>query len=69
MVFMLVVTLSALVLMFQQRISQGNWMLTIMSAVLFVLAIVLAWMGYQVLSGKRKAPVPAPMSGGSGEEE
>lgn len=68
MIWMLGVTLSALGIMFQLRLSQGNWMLTIMSAVLFILAIVLAWMGYQVLSGK-KAPQPAPIKGGSGEDE
>ena len=55
MVFMLAVTLSALALMFQQRLAQGNLMLAIMAAVLFVLALVLAWMGYQVLSGSKKA--------------
>lgn len=69
MVFMLAVTLAALALMFQQRMAQGNWMLAIMSAVLFLLAIVLSWMGYQVLSGAKKAPQVAPIKGGSGQEE
>ncbi|MHB1161094.1 MAG: carbon starvation CstA family protein [Chloroflexota bacterium] len=69
MVFMLAVTLAALALMFQQRLAQGNIMLAIMSAVLFLLAVVLAWMGYQVLSGARKAPVIASIQGGSGEEK
>jgi len=68
MVFMLLVTLSALGLMFQQRLEQGNWMLAIMSAVLFLLALVLAWMGYGVLSGSKKVS-PAPVSGGSGEKK
>ncbi len=69
MVFMLLVTLSALALMFQQRMAQGNWMLAILSAILFVLAIVLAWMGYRVLSGAKKAPVASPVAGGSSEDE
>jgi carbon starvation protein len=69
MVFMLAVTLSALALMFQQRLAQGNFMLAILSAILFVLAIVLAWMGYQVLSGAKKAPAAAAIAGGSGKEE
>lgn len=69
MVFMMGVTLTALAMMFQQRLAQGNWMLAIMSAILFVLALVLAWMGYQVLSGSRKAPAPAPIAGGSSLEE
>lgn len=69
MVFMLAVTLSALALMFQQRLAQGNIMLAIMSGVLFLLALILAWMGYQVLSGAKKAPAPAAIAGGSGEEK
>lgn len=69
MVFMLAVTLAALALMFQQRLAQGNFMLAILSAVLFLLAVVLAWMGYQVLSGARKAPAAAPIAGGSGKEQ
>jgi carbon starvation protein len=69
MVFMLAVTLSALALMFQQRLAQGNLMLAIMAAVLFVLALVLAWMGYQVLSGSKRAPSTAPITGGSGDDK
>jgi carbon starvation protein len=69
MIWMLGVTLSALGIMFQLRLSQGNWTLTIISAVLFILAIVLAWMGFQILTGRKKAPEVAPMAGGSGEEE
>jgi carbon starvation protein len=69
MIWMLGVTLSALGIMFQLRLSQGNWTLTIIAGVLFILAIVLAWMGFQILTGRKKAPEPAPMAGGSGEEE
>ncbi len=43
----------------------------IMSTVLFLPAIVLAWMGYQVLSGRKQATrhaAAAPVAGGSGGE-
>ena len=69
MIFMLVVTLSALALMIQARAAQGNWMLVIMASVLFALAIVLAWMGYRVLWGGKKAPTMRPIAGAGGDEE
>lgn len=71
MIFMMAVTMSALVVMFVQRVQQGNLLLAAICVVLFLLAIVLSWMGYQVLTGKRAAPKApmAPIAGASDEAE
>jgi hypothetical protein len=56
MIFMLVVTMCALVWMFWKSIEAGVWLLVIISAVLFVLAIALVYVAITGLraAGKRK---------------
>lgn len=52
MVFMLVVTLVALVLLIQANLAAANYILVIFPAFLFVLAIVLAYKGYGIIFAK-----------------
>lgn len=52
MVFMLVVTLSALVLLIKANIASGNLILVIFPVLLFVLALILAKEGYSIVFGK-----------------
>lgn len=52
MIFMLVVTLSALVLLMRSNLIAGNYVLVVLPVLLFVLALVLAVEGYKVLFGK-----------------
>lgn len=52
MVFMLVVTLFALVFLIKANLAAGNWILVIFPALLFVLAIVLATQGYKIVFSK-----------------
>lgn len=52
MVFMLVVTLTALVLLTQSNLASGNYVLVVLPILLFILAIVLAVEGYRILFGK-----------------
>jgi carbon starvation protein len=56
MIFMLVVTMCALVWMFWKSIEAGAWLLVIISAVLFILAIALVYVAITSLraAGKRK---------------
>ena len=54
MIFMLAVTLSALVLLIQANLAKGNYILVIFPVLLFILAIVLAVEGYPIIFGKDK---------------
>lgn len=54
MVFMLAVTLSALVLLIKANLAKGNYILVIFPVLLFILAIVLAVEGYPIIFGKDK---------------
>ncbi len=56
MIFMLAVTLTALVVMFFTTLAAGQWLLAIISAVLFILAIVLVYLAITrlVAIGKQK---------------
>lgn len=54
MVFMLAVTLSALVLLIQANLAKGNYILVVFPVLLFILAIVLAIEGYPIIFGKDK---------------
>jgi carbon starvation protein len=54
MIFMLAVTLSALVLLIQGNLAKGNYILVIFPVLLFILAIVLAVEGYPIIFGKDK---------------
>lgn len=50
MVFMFAVTLLALIFLIRDNLASGNMLLVVFPALLFVLAIVLAYQGFQVLS-------------------
>lgn len=50
MIFMFSVTLLALVLLIKSNLATGNMLLVVFPALLFVLAIVLAYQGYQIMS-------------------
>lgn len=52
MVFMLVVTLSALALLIKNNIASGNFVLIVFPVLLFVLALILAKEGYSIVFGK-----------------
>lgn len=54
MVFMLVVTLFALVFLIRSNLAAGNWILVVLPALLFVLAIVLAIQGYKIVFAKEE---------------
>lgn len=54
MIFMFIVTLTALVFLVQSNIAKGNFILVFFAGLLFVLAIVLIVLSYNVLSKKRK---------------
>ncbi len=53
MIFMLVVTLSALVLLIKSNLAAGNYLLVVFPVLLFILAIVLAKEGYQIIFGSQ----------------
>lgn len=57
MVFMLGVTLLALVFLIRNNIMAKNWILVIFPSLLFVLAIVLAFQGYKIVFGESKKRV------------
>jgi carbon starvation protein len=61
MFFMFAVTLTALVLLVQQNIGRGNYLLGGIGSILFVLALVLVYMSYNILTGKT-----TPVTGGGG---
>ena len=52
MIFMLVVTLFALILLIKSNLAAGNYILVVFPVLLFVLAIVLAKEGYSIIFGK-----------------
>lgn len=54
MIFMLVVTLSALVLLIKSNLAAGNYLLVIFPVLLFILAVVLAKEGYSIIFGSKK---------------
>jgi len=54
MIFMFVVTLTALVFLIKSNIAKGNYILVFFGALLFVLAIILIALSYNVLTGKKK---------------
>ncbi len=54
MIFMIVVTLVALILLIRTNLIAGNFILVIFPALLFILAIVLAVEGYGILFGNKK---------------
>lgn len=53
MIFMLVVTLSALVLLIKSNLAAGNYLLVIFPVLLFILAIILAKEGYSIIFGSK----------------
>ncbi len=54
MIFMFVVTLTALVFLIQSNIAKGNYILVFFGVLLFILAIILIALSYNVLTGKKK---------------
>ena len=54
MIFMLVVTLSALVLLIKSNLAAGNYLLVVFPVLLFILAVVLAKEGYSIIFGSKK---------------
>ena len=50
MIFMFIVTLLALIFLIKSNLAVGNMLLVVFPVLLFVLAIVLAYKGYQILS-------------------
>jgi carbon starvation protein len=60
MIFMFLVTLSALIILAKNNIQSGNYLLVFFAVVLFVLAIVLIKESYQVLFGKKEQLVQEP---------
>lgn len=54
MIFMFAVTLTALVTLVVQNMGKGNLLLSVIGAILFVLAIVLGFFGYKVLVGPKE---------------
>lgn len=54
MVFMLIVTLSALAILVKNNIATGNYIMVVFSVLLFLLAIVLAVQGYKILFSKKE---------------
>ena len=57
MVFMLIVTLCALVLLARSNIASGNFILVGFSIALFILAIILAVQGYKILFGQDSSTI------------
>lgn len=53
MIFMLVVTLSALVLLIKSNLAAGNYILVVFPVLLFILAIILAKEGYSIIFGSQ----------------
>lgn len=53
MIFMLVVTLSALVLLIKSNLAAGNYLLVVFPVLLFILAIILAKEGYSIIFGSQ----------------
>ncbi|SET11904.1 carbon starvation protein [Natronincola peptidivorans] len=49
-VFMFAVTLLALVFLIQSNLAAGNWILVLFPVLLFILAIILAYQGYKILT-------------------
>ena len=60
MIFMLIVTLCALVLLAKNNIASGNYILVGFSVALFILAIVLAVHGYKILFRKDSTKIAEP---------
>ena len=54
MIFMLVVTLSALVLLIKSNLAAGNYLLVVFPVLLFILAVILAKEGYSIIFGSKK---------------
>lgn len=54
MIFMFIVTLTALVLLIQSNIASGNYILVLFAVLLFILAILLILQTYGVLTGKNR---------------
>ncbi|MDR9770216.1 carbon starvation protein A [Acetomicrobium sp.] len=54
MIFMFVVTLTALVFLIKSNIAKGNYILVFFGVLLFILAIILIALSYNVLTGKKK---------------
>jgi len=54
MIFMFIVTLTALGFLMQSNVAKGNYVLVFFAGLLFVLAIVLIVLSYNVLTGKNK---------------
>lgn len=52
MVFMLIVTLTALVILIQTNFASANYIMVVFPVLLFILAIVLAIQGYNILIRK-----------------
>jgi carbon starvation protein len=60
MIFMFLVTLTALGFLIRDNVARGNYALVFFGALLFILAIILIALAYNVLTGKKKragAPV------------
>ena len=53
MIFMITVTMTALVLLIQKNLVAGNLILVVFPIALFILAIFLAVEGYQILFGNK----------------
>ena len=53
MIFMLVVTLTALVLLIKSNLAAGNYILVVFLVLLFILAIILAKEGYSIIFGSK----------------
>lgn len=53
MIFMLVVTLTALVLLIKSNLAAGNYILVVFPVLLFILAIILAKEGYSIIFGSK----------------
>jgi len=52
MIFMMVVTLSALILLIKSNLAAGNYLLVVFPVLLFILAVILAKEGYTIIYGK-----------------
>ena len=52
MIFMLIVTLFALVFLIKANLAASNYVLVVFPALLFILALVLAYKGYGIVFGK-----------------
>ncbi len=54
MIFMFIVTLTALILLIKTNLAAGNFILVIFGVLLFVLALILIKQSYKILSGETK---------------